>query len=63
MSGLSEWMTAKETAAYLRTSEISLRTAHRKRKKYMPTRYKFGRRTLYKRSEVEAAIRPVDNGI
>lgn len=59
-SSTSEWMTHREAAAYLRTTENALHVARCKRRSHVPSAYKFGKRLLYKRSDVEACVRPVE---
>jgi len=54
-----EWLTHAEAAALLRTTPNSLHALYARRKPYLPPRYRFGSKLLYKRSEVEAAIQPV----
>jgi|GEM_PF-2347328 len=54
-----EYLTHREVAALLRTTENALSVAYTKRKAHLPNRYKFGRRLLYKRAEVEACIKPL----
>jgi hypothetical protein len=60
VSSAQEWMTHREAAAYLRTTENALHVARSKRRGHVPPAYKFGKRLLYKRSEVEACVRPLD---
>ncbi len=57
----SDYMTHREVAALLRTTENALSVAYTKRKRHLPPRYKFGRRLLYKRVEVEACVVPLPN--
>lgn len=54
-----EYLTHREVAALLRTSENALHVAYTKRKPHLPPRHKFGRRLLYRRVEVEACIKPL----
>lgn len=56
-----EYYTHGEVAALLRTTPNALHVAYCKRKSYLPPRYKFGKRLLYKRAEVEASIRLIPN--
>ena len=53
-------MTRAEVAAYLRTTVNALSVAHSKGKKYVPTYRRYGRRCLYRREDVEAALKAVD---
>ena len=55
----SPYMTVKQAATFLNTSENALRVAMCKRADHLPQQYRFGRRVLFKASEVEACVRPV----
>lgn len=57
----SPYMTHKEVAAYLRTTEGALHVARSKRKAWVPPAYKYGKRLLYKRAEVEASVRAISH--
>ncbi|MDM0103755.1 hypothetical protein QTH97_02335 [Variovorax sp. J22R24] len=57
---MSEYLTTKEVAALLRTTPGALHVAYNKRKSYLPPRYRFGKRILYKRDEVIASLRLVE---
>lgn len=57
----SPYMTVKQTATYLNTTENALRVAMTRRANHLPTQYRFGRRVLFKRAEVEACVRPVEH--
>lgn len=55
-----DWLRHDEAAKLLRTTPASLHALYARRRPYLPPRYRFGSRILYKRSEVEAAIVPID---
>lgn len=54
----SPYWTVKQTATYLNTTENALRVAMTRRANHLPTQYRFGRRVLFKRVEVEASVKP-----
>ena len=56
--GASPYMTVKQVASFLNTTENALRVAMCKRADHLPPQYRFGRRVLFKASEVEACVRP-----
>jgi len=51
---MEEWLTAKEVSQYLK---VSLSTVYRWTDEGILTRYKAGRTSRYKRSEVDAAMK------
>lgn len=61
MVNKSEWVTAKELAAMVGCSVNAIYVAKCKRKSYVPKAYKFGRKLLFRRVDVEAAIVPMQD--
>lgn len=57
----AEYWDRKYTALFLNTTEARLRTGAWRGDKALPPVYKFGRRVLYKRSEVEACVKPASS--
>lgn len=53
----SELMTRAEVATYLRTTVNALAVAHAKGKQHVPPYRKYGKRVLYRREDVEAALK------
>ncbi|MDM0072014.1 hypothetical protein [Variovorax sp. J31P207] len=53
-----EYWDRKYTALFLNTTEGRLRSGACRGDKALPPVYKFGRRVLYKRVEVEACVKP-----
>jgi hypothetical protein len=53
-----EWMTTAEVATYLRMSKEALHIAYCRRKEWLPKRYLAGGKYRYRRTDVEASLRP-----
>ncbi|RYH63157.1 MAG: DNA-binding protein [Alcaligenaceae bacterium] len=55
---MTEFITSKEAAGLLRMTPEALAVARCRRLSHLPPAYRFGRRVLYKREDVLAAIKP-----